>query len=264
MMTPEIGFQPENVRAMQAIYFASQLEDLKIFEVVDKLEALFSTGMLPLPGEKTAGLLQAYSKQPTRRMTELERRSLYRRAFGLPGGDPTEGSPNREFNDLWLRFISAVSSWDRQVRRESRAGGCLPVQANEEVKQTARDLAANLSLHGAGVTYFAAVELQKQVDAILMILSHPEIREAYGARDMWQVVDQVLSAKLSGAANNIRCRTLATTGVTIISWLAEHAQSLSCDSALELDSNLINACSEWLAAADISERIRQASRVSQH
>src|SRR5262249_46634104 len=73
----DIEIQVDNLRAMQAIYFSAQLEDLKVFQVVDKLVELFQNGMLPL-GKGTAGnTLYDYWKRSINRMTETERRSLY-------------------------------------------------------------------------------------------------------------------------------------------------------------------------------------------
>jgi hypothetical protein len=252
-MAPEISLQPENIRALQTIYFASQLDDLKVFQVVDKLQALFSAGVLPVSREKAGDLLHEYWKQSPTWMTGTERRRLYSRVFGLPGGDSAEVTPNREFNDLWLRFISAVASVAKHFADETSVGLCAPVQATDDVRQAAKDLAANLSLHGTGAACFAATELQKHVDTLLTILSHQEIRDAYNARDMWQVVDEVVTAELGGALNIERFRTLATNGAAIISWLAEQSPSLvSSGGILVLECNLINACKKWLDAAAVS------------
>ena len=45
---------------------------------------------------------------------------------------------------------------------------------------------------------------------------------AYGARDMWQVIDQVATLELGGARNSARYRTLATCGAIITTWLAKN------------------------------------------
>jgi hypothetical protein len=48
----------DNIRAVQAIYFARQLEDLRAFQVVDRLVQLFQQGLLPLGRGTGAKLLQ--------------------------------------------------------------------------------------------------------------------------------------------------------------------------------------------------------------
>src|SRR5262249_56829767 len=92
--------------------------------------------------------LYQYAEERSRRLPESERRAVYQRAFGLGGGG--DGDANREFNGLWLRFLSAV--------RSLAAGGAGASQ--EHVRHAGRDLASNLSLHGFGTVYLAATELQ--------------------------------------------------------------------------------------------------------
>jgi hypothetical protein len=262
----------DNLKAMQALYFSAMLEDLRMFQVVDKLVELFQLGQLPL-GKGTAGdLLYGYWKKAVNRMSEIERRNLYGRAFGFPGGEPTFGNPNREFTDLWLRFVSAVSSFRRQLTVDELLRSSIPVTVSEEqVRKSGRDLAANMSLHGYGVAYFAAAELQNQVREIISLLSDPEIKNSYGSRDMFQVVDQVATLELGGARNSVRYRTMADSGAIIIRWLANRADLLASSSRAPLinrdeirdrpptrppgssptvdptDRDLVEACERWLA-----------------
>jgi hypothetical protein len=275
----DIEIQSDNLQAMQAIYFAAQLEDLKVFQVVDKLVELFQNGMLPLGKGNAGNTLYDYWKQAIKRMTETERRNLYFRTFGFAGGDSSAGAPNREFNDLWLRFVSAVSSYARQVTVENLLRTNIPIPVSQQqVKKAARDLGANLSLHGYGIGYFAATELQNQIREIIGLLSDSDIKTAYGARDMWQVIDQVASLELGGAKNSIRYRTMATSGAIIIRWLAEHAAVLvSTDQIIVLDVNqlrnlnslrargvkatvkptdrdLVDACDQWLAVTGTADK----------
>src|SRR5207237_3346647 len=109
------------------------------------------------------------------------------------------------------------------------------------VRKSGSDLANNLSLHGYGMAYFAATELQKQIKEVITLLSDPDIKMAYGARDPWQVIDQVATLELGGAKNSVRYRTMATAGVTIMAWLAKRVARLS-DSYFGpvLDLNVIN------------------------
>ncbi len=214
----------DNLRAMQAMYFASVLEDGKFFQVMDRVLEQFNLGVLPL-GKGTAGdKLYKYYKRNFDRFTEIERRNLYARAFGTPGGEAMQENPNRQFNDLWYRFISSVSEFRRQLKVDSllRAPTAVTL-SQEQLRKSARDLGANLSLYGYGVAYFAATELQQQIRDIIDILGDEEIRSAYGARDIWQVIDQVATLDLGGARNSVRYRTMANSGAIIIRWLAENA-----------------------------------------
>jgi hypothetical protein len=268
--------QPTNIRGLQPVYFAAMFEQLKVFQVVDKLVELFQNGILPIKLGNAGNFLYKYWKDTPNRISEAERRNFYARAFGIPGGDDA-GMPNREFNDLWIRFVSAVSSYIRQNQLDNLLKANIPgAVTQQQVRKSGRDLAANLSLSGYGMTYFAATDLQKQLKDVIDLLSDPEIRQAYGARDPWQVIDQVAQLELGGAVNSTRYRTMATTGVIIMAWLAKRAKRLS-DSSFEdildlnvirypvpaasgkkpsvdpTDADLVNACQQWLAVTGTEE-----------
>lgn len=264
----------ENIRALQAAYFAAMFEELGVFGVVDRLVELFQTGQLPLGSSKAGRSLFKYWKDAQSRISERERRKFYAQAFGLPGADAVGVTPNREFNDLWLRFVSAVASLT--AKRGTSAGGALNIVSHDEVRTAARELAANLSLHGYGWANFMATELRQQINDVTRILSDKEIQSAYGARDMWQAIEQVAARELGGPQDVVRYRTMATAGDAIIAWLAKNARKLSSASTAPIlrptafqksgirqaasipssnptDSDLVNACEQWLAVNSIPE-----------
>src|SRR3569623_1417212 len=94
----------DNVRAVAAVYFAAQLEDLKFFQVADKITEQFLGGMEPISRSAGSEAVYKYYREATQRFTEHERRSLYARTFGFAHGAVDEPMPNRDFNDLWVRF----------------------------------------------------------------------------------------------------------------------------------------------------------------
>ena len=275
----------ENLDAMQAIYFAAMLEELKMPQVVEKLVELFQKGMLPFGKGPAGDFLYSYWKKTPERISEAERRNIYARAFGLPAGDPTQVSPNRDFNDLWLRFLSSVAEFVRQYTVDNLLRSTIPLTVNQEqVRKAGRDLAANLSLHAYGMAYFVATDLQDQIRKSITLLSDSDVRSAYGARDMWQVIDQVATLELGGPRNSIRYRTMATAGAIIIRWLSDHAVALASPtivSILDLDElrsprprvsyskpmvnptdvDLVNACQQWLTVTGTTEgRVEQYSQ----
>jgi hypothetical protein len=279
---------PSNLRAMQALYFASMLENANFFDTGDKLEELFLNQMLPLGRGPGGEKIYRRWKRSTQRITKAERLSLAARAFGFPGGDPSIQMQNREFSDLWLRFVSAVSEYTRKMTVDDLLRTRTPLSVStEQVRKSGRDLAANLSLHGYGIAYFAATELQNEINDILDILRDPEVRAAYGARDWRQVVEQVSVFELGGAKNIVRSSTMATSGAIIIRWLAENSSRLSgvyqpaiLDTQELLkpsmrplgvkatiaptDRDLVDACEQWLAVTGTSDqRVEDYSQPSE-
>jgi hypothetical protein len=248
-----------NIRAIQSIYAAAMLEELKLFQVADRLVELFQSGALPIARGVAGQQLYRYAKTSRDRLTAADRRTLYARTLGI-GGHQTGARPNRDFGDLWMRFLTSVAALARQASVTDL------LRLAEDVHSAGRDLAANLSGHGDGLTYYAARELNAQIELITELLSTPEIRSVYGARDLWQVVDKLAALELGGASNSTRHRTMATAGSTIIGWLARRARDLARPSRLVLkvpvsarpsgrggarprDADLVAACEQWLSVA---------------
>jgi len=268
--TSENEIVGDNIRALQPAYFSAMFEELKVFQVVDKLVELFQNGVLPIGRGEAGNNLFKYWKDTATRISETERRNFYTRSLGIPGGDDN-GMPNRDFNDLFLRFVSAVSSFIRQNSLDELLQTKIPGSISQQkIRKAARDLAMNLSLHGYGMAYFMATDLQKQIRDAIKLLSDPDIKNAYGARDMWQVIDQVAALELGGSRNSVRYRTMAAAGTIILAWLAKNARELSNSSfgpILNVDEirnptprppgtkatvdptdfDLVNACDQWLA-----------------
>lgn len=266
----------ENLDAAQAIYFAYQLEEARMPQVVEKIVDLFRAGLLPLSYGKTGDYLYGYYKKASERITEGERRDLYMRALGAPGGDPSMNQPNREFNELWLRFVSGVSSFGRQLNVDRMFRSQIPLAVSQEqVRKAARDLAASLSRNCYGIAYQFSKELKTLIIEYRDLLSDQEIRGAFGARDMWQVIDQVNANYLGGARNSHRYRTQARAGAVIIAWLSINNQRLTnrfdevisinaltnpqlrgSDKPMETptDWDLLQACEQWLAVGGVQDQ----------
>jgi hypothetical protein len=273
----------DNIRLMGPMIFASMFDELKAFQVVDKLIEMSQRGELPLIKGKAGTRLYNYWRQAPNRMSELERQNFYAMTLGIPTGQP--GAPvNRDFQDLWIRFVSSVSALVRENRVDQMLRSTLPIAINQQqVKKAARDLTANMSLYGYGMSFYAAVDLQTQINEMIDLLQDPDLRSAFGARDMWGVIDQVAHVELGGARNSSKYRTLATCGAIITSWLANNVDRLRDPTRpmIELnaienpparhsgqtatshpsDYDLVNACELWLADSAMAEdRVEELSQ----
>jgi hypothetical protein len=239
----------DNVKALSAIYFSAMLEELKFFQVMDKVVEQFMTGALPVKRGSAGDPLYRFHREAQNRISEYERRGLYARSFGVAQGSVDETYPNREFNDVWIRFLSAVSAHGR----ESNSTVPLTV-SDEQVFKSGRDLAVNLSLHGFGLAHFAAVELQTLIKTTKDTLSAPDILAAYGTRDVWQLVERVSNIYLGGAVNGVRQRTMATSGANIIQWLADKSSNLvGAYQVLSTDRVLVSHVERWLAVTGTTD-----------
>lgn len=270
--------QRVNLEAAQAIYFAAMMDEARLFDVVDKLAELFQIGALPLERSTAGEKLYQYIRKTPERISPYERRNTYARVFGTATGEPAAtGAQFRNFDDLWIRFVSAVSDWYRKNQVESLfASNGSYVPSQEQVRKTGLDLAANLSLYCYGGTWFVASELQKDIGAYVDLLSSPEIKSLYGARDMWQVIDQVSLLEFGRPVNTIRARTMANAGAIIIGWLEKKSDAISHPGSELIDSDairnparrstsnaindptdydLVTACEQWLAIEGVGSEV---------
>ena len=251
---PSADIVAENIQAMQAIYFAYQLEQMRAFEVVERIVELYQQGLLPLGAAPAGQALHCYW-QAGDRLTKLERADLYARAFGDPGGDAREDETNHEFLSLWLRFVSSVALHSSQVTVDPLL--VPPTPANARLRDAARALAVNACTHGARLT-LAAQRISADVSELRVLLREPEIVQAFGARDMWQVIDQMNNLELGGAVNVMRYRMRAQAGSVILQWLAAHADTLRSPDVVTTnvcpgDADLMQAVAQWLAVSGMQD-----------
>jgi len=218
----------ENIRAVSLVYAAWNLEEVKLFTVLDRVLEVFMNGQLPV-GYDAGGkaLADYYFSDTETRLSEAARRMTYSRVLGVSGGEISkEAPPNRGFQDLFLRFLSSLSEFDRQRRISDIVAGNRPnidtlSLTAEQVRKSGRDLAANMTLYGYGGTFFVAQKLKDQIERALKILSTPEILAAYGVQTPFQVIERVVASDLGGTVPNVlRLRTMAESGKAILDNIA--------------------------------------------
>jgi len=263
----------ENLLAAQAIYFAYALEQTRLFQVVDRIAQLFQQGLLPLGRGAAAQALHRYVTAPDR-LSAQARAQLYARvlgARGAPAGTAGDFEPNPEFLTLWLRFLVSVAMFARE-RDADAAQRAQPTAASRTtVRRAARELAANLSAHVGALTLAVSNQLAAELQAAVALLRDPEILQAFGARDPWQLIDRVSQEYLGEPVNVVRFLALAQAGSDVLRWLAEHADALrqptgDAPGAAAEDAALLQAAEAWLAAsgaADISAKDSAAGDIPQ-
>lgn len=278
----DIEIIPEHCRCMGSFIFASAFEELKAFQVVDKLIEMSQRADIPLMRGHAGTQLYNYWREAPNRMSEVERQNFYAMTLGLPTGQPGV-AVNVEFQDLWLRFVSSVSTLVRESRVESLLRSNLPMAVNQQqVKKAARDLAHNMSSRGYGMAFYAAADLNKQIKEIIDLLSDKELQRVFGATSPYDIIEQVAHTELGGARNSSKYRMLATSGAIITNWLADNAARMRDPTAPMIDlsdvanppgrasgqtavSNptdydLVNACEMWLADSAMGDdRVSQLS-----
>jgi hypothetical protein len=262
-----------NLRALQPVYYAAMMEEARLFDVVERLVTMFGRGLLPVGHTRAGATLYRFWKGHHHRLTTEQRRNVYARALGLPGGDAGT-MRNRDFNDLWVRFISIVGMYSAEL--QSLPPGERSV-STEEVLVSGRALAVNLSSHGHGLPWFAASDFKIEMQQALELLSDQELQNAFGAKDAWQLIRNVAAVELGARPNVPRGQTRAESGIVIIRWLANRRARLLrpqsanilrhediCEgrtaasqnkkpSVYPTDADLVMACEQWLGVTGTQE-----------
>ena len=146
---------------------ACEIEQTGAFDVVDKMVELFTQGMLPVRDDSGGRALNRYYWQAESRLDAAARASLYARALGRGDTGNTDAQPNVQFEQLMMRFVSALVRYDStlQVSNVVTTDGRDRLGSSEQVRKAAQDFAANASLFGWGFTVFAARKLSQHIDS---------------------------------------------------------------------------------------------------
>ena len=101
------------------------------------------------------------------------------------------------------------------------------------------------------MTAFMAQEIVNALKEALTILGHQDMKNAFGARDVWGVVagiDRMTNNKRSDSKLFVR---RGRAGLTVLSWLAEAAPHLENVGVLlvALDYRVIPAAVDWMETA---------------
>jgi hypothetical protein len=215
----------DNIKAVSMIYASYQLDvGMRMIDVVDRINEIFHNGQLPIGFDAAGKALDNYNWNAEDRLSSAARRTHYSRVLGSPGGDVSkEVQPNTNFDSLFIRFLSSLAEYERQQRVADLVANTRPQNlASEYVRKAGRDLAANLSLYGWAATQFAARRLRQHIEEALGILNQPSVQNAYGATNLYQVIERVCSAEFNMTPNIVKSRTMAEAGKQLIDLVAKY------------------------------------------
>jgi len=204
------------LEAAAALYSGATLEQLDPFALVDRLVELWMRGGVPTGATSSASRrLDGYWLHRAERLDAEERRELYARVFG------------GEFDECWVALVASLA--------QPGTG------ADAELGDRAVDVRAVLNDAIGESVLLAAPGLIAHLREALEVLDDPDILRAYGASDIWQLVDTLARMELGREFDVIRARTMAAAGTLIIGWLAEEDEAIP--------EEVADAATVWLSAA---------------
>jgi len=263
----DVEVDSPNVEAVGVIYFMSMLDRMRLFHVVDRITELYMQGLLPLGFDNSGKALDNYYWNAQFRLNDIARNSVYGRVLGQKGADVSkEVVPNRDFENLLIRFISALAEYDRQRRLGDIFNNQRPALATtgENVRKSGRDWFANSSVHGFAGTQAAARRLKDHYLTARGILDFPQIQKAFGVTNVYQLIERVSTQEFGMSPNIVKYRTMAEAVKSLLNLGAKYANVWSSNTGRPLfpepDPQLEGGfTTSDITAADRNEFLLQAT-----
>jgi hypothetical protein len=227
------------------VYAIAQGEEFGVFRTVDTLSENWVNGLLATQFDTGGKQLDAWFWSRKDRMTEAERRMMYTRMLGMPGGEIAQGlQPNTEFNDRFWSFLAAVTEFDRQTRIADLFNGSLAGNSGqslamtmENVRQKGHDLGANMSVYSWGYPHYGARRANQDFTAAFSILQNPVIQNILGVTTPYQVIERTYIANYGKAPDIVRLRTMAVSGKAVLDIVARNSSAWTNSTGLPLFPN---------------------------
>lgn len=273
----------ENIRVMGLAYSLALLEKSLILPVADRMLVLFMNGALPFGHDPAGKALDDYYWDTEDRFTESHRRSHYSRMLGMPGGEVSkEVAPNKDFEQLFLRFISSVSEFTRQRELDRMFNNPTRILSvtGEQVRKSAFEVAKNASLYAWGGGFYVTTRINRQLQNAIDILNQPQVLKTYAASNHWQVVERVAQQDFGGTPNWSKYSTMAQAASSLFSILAKYTSVLAATNSAapflsETDRNegdigfndtnvILGSVQSWLAVNGVKdEQVKQYAQPSE-
>lgn len=243
------------LRAIATLYLAADLESACVIPSVEALAGLASTGAVSIDLGGTEPLLVDWWRRRHDRFSVAERQAFFSRLFGTASG-PIAADANRniQFEDRMLELCEALYKLDEMPTGDPYGGS----MQQARVRKAARALTQNLGDAGGGITAFMAGETIGTLRQALAIISHPDLRGAFVARDVWGVVTgiaRIARMRLTPPAPYVR---RGKSGMTVIAWLAEVSDQLAGPGGalVAIGHPVVGSAIDWIEATlDIGEAI---------
>ncbi len=182
---------------VSVLYAACVLEELRLIELVERLNELNQNKMLSIGAGEASNLLHEFWDQGYKRMPPARCAAVYEGLFG------------ESFDGLLETLASALAEGSQ-----------------DEVTAAAEALRDHLAAHADDTTAEAAAELRGVLGQIGAVLSDMELRSAYRADDMWQV-DENIQQEFGGTADVQGIRERAVSGSRLLHRLPELCEGAS-------------------------------------
>jgi hypothetical protein len=270
MVTPDViefdeTVTAERIYAVADLYFIYMHERLGVFDVTLELQSQFQSGRLKVSKGDGAQRLYRFDRRRALQYTRNQRHQAYRRVFGYyPKVAPPRGAqPFDEFHAMFSGFNKRVAAFSRDKRVAQVIKGSQPQSEGfgsiAIVRRSGLDLRNKLKTASYGHVHVLTIEVAQLLRSAFEILDAPDIRNLYGAKDPWDVIEEVSMKFLGRQTWASQRNRMAVTGRDVLRWLAGGAILNTSRPQFEfLLTEIEESCEEWLTS-EAAVRSRQVA-----
>jgi hypothetical protein len=235
------------LRALATLYLAADLEPAGIIPAVEALAGLAATGAATIDLGRAGPLLAKWWRDRHDRLSAAERNAFFSRLFGTSSGPiAADADRNFRFEDRMLALCEALYKLD-ELPSGDPYGGTLQ---QTRVRNAARALVQNLGEAGGGITAFMAGEVIAALKQAFGIVGHADLRGAFAARDVWDVVVGIARLARVPASPPSPYVRRGKAGMTVIAWLADVSDQIVAIGAplVAIGHPVVGAAIDWIEA----------------
>jgi len=234
------------LRALASLYLAADLEPAGIIPAVETLAGLSATGATTLDLGGAEKLVATWWRHRNERVSAAERGAFFSRLFGTSTGPAAaDADRNFQFEDRMLELCESLYKLDELSAGDPYGGSAQQAR----VRAAVRALVQNLAQASGGITAFMASEIVQMLKDAFAIVGHPDLRHAFGARDVWDVVTGIARAAHLQPVQPTPYVHRGKAGMTVIAWLADIAdQAAGGGPLVTVGDAVVGAAADWIEA----------------
>lgn len=246
----------DRILSVADLYYLYQMETVGVFRAIRKLQELFDAGAVRLSTGEGAYGLYRFDRRSILRYAERNRMQTYRRVFGYTTTPPMPSAkPNAQFHGMFTQFINSVAAFwrDKRISDVIRERAYDPSFGSiATVRRAGLDLRNNLKWNSYGHVNVFRIETLQLLDEAFRILGAEDVRKLFGAENAWDVVEEVMLRYFNKHINASQRHRMATSGRSVIRWLAQKYILNSSRAEFEaLLREIADVSEEWLTSAEV-------------
>ncbi|HIK39300.1 hypothetical protein [Thermoleptolyngbya sp. M55_K2018_002] len=246
----------DRILSVADLYYLYQMETVGIFRAIRKLQELFDAGAVRLSTGEGAYGLYRFDRRSILRYAERNRMQTYRRVFGYTTTPPMPSAkPNAQFHGMFTQFINSVAAFwrDKRISDVIRERAYDPSFGSiATVRRAGLDLRNNLKWNSYGHVNVFRIETLQLLDEAFRILGAEDVRKLFGADNAWDVAEEVMLRYFNKQVNASQRHRMATSGRSVIRWLAQKYILNSSRAEFEaLLREIADVSEEWLTSAEV-------------